>query len=68
MRSILVTFLLIIMLLFGKLFPRYSFMGEAVPDAAVQQEESMGDFTPLDVSDDGQTITYNDENLGSAGD
>ena len=68
MRYILIKFILIFMMLFGKLFSGYSFTGEAVPDAAVQQEESMGDFTPLDVSDDGQTITYNDENLGSAGD
>ena len=40
---------------------------EAQPETTVDMQGSLGDFAPLDIVDEGIEITFNDENLASAG-
>lgn len=42
-------------------------LGSDIDTDVSAMEESLGDFTPLEIDEDGLEITFNDENINSAG-
>ena len=74
MVILIVRLFLLIFLLLGNAVPFPGFMSQLSAGDKIEEIESiddmdasLGDFTPLDVSDDGIEITYDNESYDSAG-